>query len=426
MIPECRIKSISAQEVFTDRGHPGVEATVITENGGKGIAMATSGTSMGQYEAKFALDGGTRWNGLGVKTAIEKVHNILAPALTGKDASRQREIDHIILDLDGTHDKSNLGANTTGCVSAAVLKAGASSLGIPLYQHIGGVNANILPVCGTLLMLGSGRYGAGEHAGEKPSYSIMCYGFERYSEAAYASWEIYREFKKRLVKKFNLDIPNNNYITIAPGRIKHDQEFIELIAESIIERGYENRAGIQVDVAAGTYYDRNKKKYVGLFSAGEKTKEDLIKLYQDFVRKYPFAIIEDPLEEDDFEGHAYLKKELGVEIVGDDLFTTNIERLKQGIEMGSAHSVLLKVYQIGTITEAFDMVQFAYEHGMGVMPCSSRGEGADIADYTVGLGTGHLRESAIGPAGNRFLEIERELGCGARFLGKKGLKGLVR
>ena len=423
MMKDCIIKSVISREIFSNRGHPGVETTITTKNNVRGVAVATSGTSMGKYEAKFIFDGGLRWNGLGVQKAVANVNNIIGPALIGKDSSKQLEIDNIILELDGTCDKSNLGANATGSVSAAVLKAGASSLGIPLYQHIGGIFANILPVPGTDFMIGSCRYGAGENSGGKPSYSVMCYGFDSFSEAVYATWEIYSKFKKTLITKFDLDIPAYNHITIPPGKIKNDKEFIDLITDTIIKLGYENKAGIRVDVAAGTYFNRDKEKYVGLFSAEDKTKDDLIKLYENFVENYPFVIIEDPLEEDDFEGHAYLKKQLGVEIVGDDLFTTNIERVKRGVEMDSAHSVLLKVNQIGSISEAFAVVQFAYANDMGIMPCGSRGEGADIADYAVGLGAGHM-EAAFGPVGNRLLEIEAELGKKARFLGKKGLKGL--
>ncbi|MBA7510933.1 Enolase [subsurface metagenome] len=421
-----KITSVFAREVFTDRGHPGIESIVITESSATGVAVSTSGTSRGKYEAKFALDGGTRWNGLGVSKAVNNVNNIIAVAIKGMDSTKQLEIDDVILKLDGTLDKSRLGANATGSVSAAVLKAGTASLGIPLYQHIGGINACMLPVPGITVMVGSGRYGADKRAGGKPSYSIMCYGFNTFHEATYASWEIYTEFKKNIVKKFNLDIPANNYITIPPGQIKHDREFIKIISEAISDLGYENRAGIQADVAAGTYYDKNKHKYIGLFSADEKSKNDLTELYKELVKTYPFVIIEDPLEEDDFGGHAYLKKELGVEIVGDDLFATNIERVKRGIDTDAAHSVLLKVYQIGTISEAFEMVQFAYNHGMGIMPCGSRGEGADIADYAVGLGAGQIRESALGPEGNRLLKIESELGSRAKFLGKAAVKGFKR
>ena len=173
------------------------------------------------------------------------------------------------------------------------------------------------------------------------------------------------------------------------------------------------RVGIQVDVAAGTYYNKKKDVFEGLFSKEDKTKDDLIALYRDMVKNYPFVVLEDPLNEEDYQGHALLTKELGIQVVGDDLFTTNVERLKQGMEVGACDTVLLKVNQIGTISEAFDTVQLAYSKGYGVMPCSSRGEGVDIADYAVGLGAGNIRESGLNPTTNRLFRIEAELGSRA-------------
>jgi enolase len=180
--------------------------------------------------------------------------------------------------------------------------------------------------------------------------------------------------------------------------------------------------GLQVDIAAGTYFDNEKGVFVGLFSAEDKTMDDLFALYHWMVKEYPFVIFEDPLDEDDFEGHAKLTRELPIEIVGDDLFTTNPERVRRGIEIGAANAVLLKVNQVGTISEAFEMTRLAHRHGYGVMPCGSRGEGADIADYAVGLITGHLREGGSGDTANRLLQIEAELGPRAQFAGKSGLR----
>ncbi|HHV62836.1 MAG TPA: phosphopyruvate hydratase [Firmicutes bacterium] len=421
---DSKIVSVTAREVFSLRVHPGVEVTVVTQNGAAGVAIATAGTSVGEQEARFVYDENKRLLGRGVQKAVDNVNNIIGPALKGMDATKQLEIDEVLINLDGTPNKSKLGANATGSVSAAVLKAGAASLGIPLYQHIGGINAYTLPVPGVLTIMGPHRYGGGERAGTKPTYSIMCYGFDSFREASYAGWRAFAEFIRILNLKLNLNFSLESYgrVIINSKVVEHDREFWDIMAETITNLGYEGRMGIQVDVAASTYFDKEKQRYVGLFSAEDKTREDLIELYKEMVKSYPFVIIEDPLEENDFEGHAYLTKELGIEIVGDDLFATNIDRVKRAAELGAANAVLLKVYQKGTISEAFDMVKFAYQHGYGVMPCSSRGEGADIADYAVGLNTGHLREGAIDETGNRLLKIESELGSRARFLGKEGLK----
>lgn len=192
--------------------------------------------------------------------------------------------------------------------------------------------------------------------------------------------------------------------------------------DAIALAGYRGKVGMQVDVAASGYYDEEKGVYVGLFSREDKTRDDLTEIYKEMVRNYQLVILEDPLEEDDFEGHSKLTRDLGIEIVGDDIFATNIHRFRRGIEAGACNAVLLKVNQIGTISEAFEVVQLAYRSGYAVMPCNSRGEGEDIADYAVGLGTGHLREGGLDIITNRLWEIEAELGSQARFLGRAGFK----
>ncbi|MCC6455776.1 MAG: phosphopyruvate hydratase [Caldilineaceae bacterium] len=417
------IVAVTARQIFSDRGHPGVEATVTTQNGAKGTAVVTAGISVGEHEVEFAYDGGKKWNGRGVQKAVDNAINIIGPKVIGLDATRQMEVDEAIIKLDGTPTKSKLGGNATGSVSAAVLQAGAASLGIPLYQHIGGVNATTLPVPGVISITGSGRYGSGKRSGGKPSHSFMCYDFDTFSDASYAAWTVSNEFTRLLKVKFDLET-RNNWGVVSAGLVKHDRELWDLKTEAIKNLGYEDKVGIQIDVAAGTYYEKKKKRYVGLFSAEEKSTDDMMRLYEEMVANYPIVILEDPLDENDYEGHAELTKRLGIEIVGDDLFTTNPDRLQQGLETGAANTMLLKVYQIGTITEAFEAVQMAYSAGYGVMPCDSRGEGYHIADYCVGLNTLHLREGGTGPVANRFLAIEAELGPRAKFAGRSGIKGL--
>jgi len=421
MPAESVITSVTARQIFSDRGHPGVEATVTTANGAKGVAVVTAGVSVGIHEVQFAYDGGKKWGGRGVQKAVQNVVDLIGPAVVGLDASRQHEVDQVIIDLDGTATKANLGGNATGSVSAAALQAGAASLGIPLYQHIGGVNAVTLPVPGVITIIGSWRYGNGTGSGGKPSYALMCYGFDNFSDASHAAWETSNEYFHLLRTTYGVE--NLKGVALpTPGLVQHDRQLWDLQVQAIANCGYEGRIGFQVDVAAGTYYNKETDRFEGLFSAEPKSRDDLMRLYEEMVANYPFVIIEDPLDEIDYEGHAILTRELGIAIVGDDLFTTNTERLQQGFAVGAANTLLLKVNQIGTITEAFQAVQLAYDNGYGVMPCDSRGEGALIADYCVGLGTGHLREGALGPLGNRFLEIEAELGSRARFLGRKGFK----
>ncbi len=417
------IVSVKARQILSERNHPGVETRVQTANGGIGVAIATAGISIGEHETQFVYDGGPKWNGKGVLKAVANVNDLIGPKIIGIDATKQRHVDNILLELDGTKLKSNLGGNALASVSAAVLKAAAASLGIPLYQHIGGINACILPTPGAISVMGSSRYGGNEKvSGGKPSYSFMAYGFKSYSEASYACWDISNVFDRLMRKKYGqIYVLGRMYVNA--GVVEGDEQLWEAMKEAIDEAGYKDKMGIQVDVAATTYWDKNKGVFSGLFSRQAKTKDELINLYKYMVKNYPFVIIEDPLEENDYEGHAEVTRSLGIQVVGDDLFTTNVERLKKGIAVGACNAVLLKVNQIGTISEALDTVDLAYRNGWGIMPCSSRGEGVDIADYCVGIGSGVVRESGVWPTCNRLLQIEEELGARAKFLGKMGLKG---
>jgi len=421
------IVDIKARQIYSNRGHPGVETTVITENGSSGTAVVTAGVSVGTHEVEFAYDDGVGWLGLdwkgkGVASAVRVVEEVIAPKILGMDSAGQRHVDGVIVELDDTPMKKKLGGNATASVSAAVLKAGANALGIPLYQHIGGTNACILPVPGVTSFIGARRYGGGLKSGGKPSHSFYCFGFESFSDASYAAWRVFDRWRDLLYEKLDVDTRPAQFPFVCRGAVKSDRELWDLMVAAIDAEGYTGRIGIQVDVAAATYYDVDQERYLGLFDPEPKTREDLIRFYEEMVNNWPFVIIEDPLDEVDYEGHAILTRELGIEIVGDDLFTTNPARVRQGIDLGACNAVLLKVNQIGTISEAFDMVDLAYRNGYGVMPCDSRGEAEAICDYSVGLGTGHLRESALGERGNRFLEIEAELGSRAKFLGKDGIK----
>jgi enolase len=420
------IASVKAREILTARGHPGIEATVVTENGARGVAVAVAGTSIGEHEVEFAYDGGPRFGGKGVLKAAGNVERLIAPAIIGEDAAKQRRVDGIMLDLDGTPDKSRLGGNAIAAVSGAVLKAGAASLGIPLYEHIGGVNARVLPTPDVPAVRGSTRYGGGSKAGGKPTYTFLCYGYDSFAAAAYAGWEVTTALHRLLRTKLGVTpagAPTFDFTFLQAGVINHDRELWDLMVEAIKVSGNEGKIGFQADMAASTYFDRDRDKFVGIFSREDKTKEDLIDLYRDMVTQYPFVILEDPLDENDYDGHAVLTRELGINVIGDDLFTTSTERLLRGIQEGACNTLLLKVNQIGSITEAFDAVQLAYSNGYSVAPCASRGEGEAIADYGVGLNSGIMSGGGIGSIVNRFTQIEAELGDKAQFSGKTGLKG---
>ena len=290
-----KITSVFAREVFSPRGHPGIESIVKTKDGATGSAMATAGLSVGEHEVKFIYDGGKRWGGMGLKKAVNNVNSIIGPKITGMDVTQQRAIDETMIKLDGTSDKSALGGNAIASVSAAVLKTAANSLGIPLYQHIGGVNACVLPVPCSGGFSGSKRYGGGPGStGDKPSHSFVCYGFKSFSEASYAGWEVSREFSNVIARKFGPGCVIANRPSITPGMIDHDRELWSAMTAAIENSGYKNKVGIQIDIAAGTYFDKKRSVFSGLFSEEDKTLEDLIELYKDMVKSYPFLIFEDP------------------------------------------------------------------------------------------------------------------------------------
>ena len=417
------IQSVKAHQVYTNRGKPGVEVIVTTENGARGRAMCTSGVSIGTHEVDFTFDGGTKFGGKGVTQAAKRVEEIIAPVIIGMDSANQAEIDKAILGMM-PDAKIKLGGNAVAATSAAVLKAGANALGIPLYRHIGGVGAMYLPVPGVAMVAGDERYGGGiTTPGGKPTMSVMAFGFDTFSDASYACWEVHTRWAEKMKKRFG-GLPNiRDFISIPAGIYSSDREIWEEMLRTIREAGYEGRMGFQMDVATDTYHNKKDGKYYGLFDSTPKTKEQLYDFYMQIIKDYPFVIIEDPFNEDDYDTTAALTKESGIQIVGDDLFTTNPERVAYGVSKGAANTVLLKVNQVGSISEALEMVQYAYKFGYAVMPSDSRGEGESIADYAVGINAGSIRESAIGPRGNRFLEIEEELGSAAKFIGAKGLKG---
>lgn len=422
------IVQVRARQVLSGRGHPAVEATVVTENGASGTAQCTAGHSVGSHEVVFSYDGGSRWGGMGVTHAVNNVNTVIAQALAGADAANQRQVDDILLNIGGTGAKARLGGNAIGAVSAAALKAGANALGIPLYRHIGGADAVTLPCASDGAVIGSERYLP--VGGGKPTYAFIAYDFHTFSEACYAIWEVSTMWNGLLNQKYGLGakvpspgFPSGRFVNVPKGIVQSDRELWDMMCDVIGRCGYEGRVGLQADIAGDSYYDRKRGVYQGLFDAVPRDREALMGYITEMTKQYPFVVIEDPLYEEDFEGHAVLTRETGIQIVGDDLFTTNAERVRTGIVHGSCNTVLLKVNQVGSISEAWDMVSLAYAHGYGVMPCCSRGENLDICDYCVGINVGTVRESCFGSAANRFLEIERELGSRAVFAGRGGLKG---
>jgi enolase len=363
------------------------------------------------YEAAFVLDGGSRFGGRGLHQAVQNVRDI-APELIGIEVNRQREIDQRMIDLDGTPNKARLGANAIVGVSLAVCKAAANAAGLPLYQYLGGPNATTypMPIFGICLC---GRYrDPGQTRWLKPSYEYIPYGATGFEDAVERAFEMQQVFTRLVVDRYGLDVYRKASLQrsydafFLAGVIDDDRHILDAMTEAIVETGNEGQVGIYFDAAAGCYYEPEIDRYVGIYSAGEKSRAQMIDLYQEFVANYPLISLEDPLDERDMEGHAMVTEALGIEIVGDDLFTTNIERVQMGVAHGAANSMVLKITQVGTVSEALDAAQYCHQHGYNVHPCGSRGDRDSIADFAIGLGAGQVRAFDWG----RMRSLEQELG----------------
>ncbi|WP_042701442.1 phosphopyruvate hydratase [Thermococcus sp. PK] len=418
------ITGIVAREILDSRGNPTVEVDVYTPVA-MGRAAVPSGASTGIHEALELRDGGKRYHGKGVKRAVENVNKIIAPELLGMDVTLQRDIDMLMVELDGTENKSNLGANAILGVSLAVAKAAANTLGMPLYRYLGGANAYVLPVPMSNVING------GAHAGNDldfQEFMIMPVGAKSFREAIQMVSETYHTLKKILIEKYGkLAVNVGDEGGFAPP-MKEVTEPLDALVKAIEESGYKvgDEIAFALDVASSEFYEEEKNVYV--VGGREYTREELIDLYKDLISTYPILSIEDPVQEEDFEGFAMVTKELGkkVQLVGDDIFVTNVKRLKKGIEMGAGNALLLKVNQIGTLSEAIDAAYLAFRAGYGVVVSHRSGETEDstIADIAVALNAGQIKTGAPARSDrnakyNQLLRIEEELEGVAYYPGKK-------
>ncbi len=414
-----RIKDIRARQILDSRGNPTVEVTVLLEGGASGSFSVPSGASKGEKEALELRDGGRWLQGKGVLKAVRNVNEVIRPALIGIEATSQQYIDGIMLDLDGTPNKSRLGANAILGVSVGVAKAAANGLGIPLYRYIGGVTPRTLPVPFMNVLNG------GVHAGNMlaiQEFMIVPTGFESFREALFAGVEVYMELRKQLMRKYGRTAVNvGDEGGFAPPMSK-TEEALDALTQAIEEMGYTGEVMLALDCAANEFYSDGKYKVDGR----ELSPSELMDLYVELVDRYPIVSLEDPFMDEDWDSLAELTRKLGgrIQIVGDDYFATNPEYLRKGIEAGAANALLLKVNQIGTLSEALEAASLAFRHGYSVMVSHRSGETTDdfIADLSVALNSGQIKTGA--PARgervakyNRLLEIEEELGPTALFSG---------
>lgn len=420
-----KIKKIIGREILDSRGNPTVEVDVLLANGACGRAAAPSGASTGAHEAWELRDQGKkRYNGKGVQKAVENITRVIAPKLAGKNVEEQKKIDQLLLELDGTPNKKRLGANAMIATSLAVAKAAAAAAGMPLYRALGGKDARTLPV--PLLNVLNG----GAHATNNvdiQEFMIVPTGARSFREALRMGAEIFAALK-RLLQEKGLTTAVGDEGGVAPD-LRSNEEAMEVLLEAITRAGY--RPGAQValalDVAATELYENGK--YV-FHKAGGAAREasDLVALYQRWAGQYPLVSIEDGLAEDDWEGWKLLTKELGkkLQLVGDDLFVTNPVRLARGIEEGAANAILIKVNQIGTLTETLETVALAQKRGYASVISHRSGETEDatIADLAVALNAGQIKTGSVCRGErtakyNQLLRIEEELGERAIYPGKK-------
>ena len=419
------IESVFAREIIDSRGNPTVEVEIIAEGGYVGRASVPSGASTGAFEAIELRDGNSdRYMGKGVETAVENVNNIIAPEVEGMNVFDQVAIDKLMIELDGTPNKERLGANAILGVSLAVAKAAAEALGLGLYQYIGGVNAKTLPVPMMNIING------GKHADNSVNiqeFMIMPVGAESFKEALRMCAEVFHNLKKVLQGK-GLSTAVGDEGGFAPN-LETDEQAIQVILEAVVKAGFKpgDDFRIAIDAAATEMYQEDGSYFFWKTNI-RKSKEEMVQYWSDLCDKYPIISIEDGVSEEDWEGWKMLTDKLGkrIQLVGDDLFVTNTRRLEKGIKMGVANSILIKVNQIGTLTETLDAIQMANRAGYTAVTSHRSGETEDatIADIAVATNSGQIKTGAPSRTDrvakyNQLLRIEEELDEVAEYPGLK-------
>lgn len=418
------IEEIIASEVLDSRGNPTVEARVLLEDGTVASAIVPSGASTGEKEAVELRDGDPkRYGGKGVLKAVENANTKLAPALIGMDATEQRAIDQTMLEVDGTPNKGNVGANAILAFSLAIAKAAASYSGLPLYRYLGGANASLLPVpC--MNVINGGKHA--DNTVDFQEFMIAPHNAPSFEESLRMGMETFHALKSILHKKgYSTGVGDEG--GFAPD-LKSNEEAVEVILEAIAQAGYKPGDDISICLDPATSEMWKDGKYVFFKSnIAPKSSEEMVALWSSWARQYPIVSLEDGMGENDWDGWSLLTKEIGstVQLVGDDLFCTNAKILAEGIAAGVANAILIKVNQIGTLTETLDTIELAEKHRYRHMTSHRSGESEDttIADLAVATGSGQIKTGS-GCRGervakfNQLLRIERELGKSARFAGK--------
>ena len=420
------IIDVAAREILDSRGNPTVEVEVLLEDGSTGRAGVPSGASTGAFEAVELRDGGDRYGGKGVLQAVANVNEQIRPLLVGYDATDQRDIDDALLDLDGTANKGEIGANAILGASLAVAKAAAVSRGLPLYAYLGGPNAHVLPVPMMNIINGGSH---AESSVDFQEFMIAPVGAPTFAEALRMGTEVYHQLKKVLSGR-SLNTALGDEGGFAPDLPSVDAA-LDLIAEAIGNAGYAvgDDVALAMDVASSEFFEDGTYRLEG--EGRSLSSAEMVDLLADLVDRYPIVSIEDGLDEDDWDGWTALNSAIGdrCQLVGDDLFVTNVERLSKGIELESANSVLVKVNQIGTLTETLETMEMAHRNGWTCMVSHRSGETEDvtIADLAVAVNAGQIKTGAPARSDrvakyNQLLRIEGMLGDAARYAGASAFK----
>jgi enolase len=420
---------VKAREILDSRGNPTIETEVVLESGAVGVAAVPSGKSTGKFEAVELRDGDkSRFNGKGVLNAVRNVNEIIAEAVVGMEAAEQYLIDKTMIELDGTKNKSKLGANAILSVSLAVARAQANELGLSLFQYIGGINANLLPVPQLNILNGGAHADSGLDIQE---FLIFPVNFPSFREAIRAGAEVYSSLSS-ILKKNGYSVAVGDEGGFAP-KVKNTEEALSLIVDAITNANYIAGKDILlgIDSAANSFFEDGYYNFEG----AKLTSTEMIDFYENLLKKFPIISIEDGLAEEDWDGWVELTKRLGdkVQLVGDDIYVTNIERFSKGIELKASNAILIKLNQIGTLTETLKVIQVAKDNGFNAVVSHRSGETADafISHLVVGMNVGQIKSGA--PARiervekyNELMRIEEELGEAAQFAGigifKKYLK----
>jgi enolase len=424
------ITRIVGREILDSRGNPTVEADVYLADGSRGRAAVPSGASTGEHEAVELRDGDkSRYLGKGTLKAAGNVNQEIGPSLVGMEAEQQAVIDRHMIALDGTESKGRLGANAILAVSMAVARAAAEAHQAPLYRYLGGVPACVLPVP-MMNILNGGAHA--DNSVDPQEFMIVPYGASKFSEALRWGAEVFHTLKS-VLKKRGYSTAVGDEGGFAPN-LKSNEEALDVVLEAITQAGYApgDQIGIALDPAASEFYDPAKKKYVFKKSdKSERSSEQMAEFWQNWVRQYPIVSIEDGMAEDDWDGWKALTGALGkkIQLVGDDLFVTNTARLAQGIEKGIANSILIKVNQIGTLTETLESMKMAADAGYTSVISHRSGETEDafIADLAVATNAGQIKTGSLSRTDriakyNQLLRIEEELGTAARYAGRKAFR----